>query len=67
MYLKSIKNFDNFFSAFHIENISTARSAVDILNKNEIKISISSFNLGIKNLKKIRILLEGGILLIENL
>ena len=66
MYLKSIKNFDN-FSAFHIENISTARSAVDILNKMKFKISISSFNLGIKNLKKIRILLEGGILLIENL
>ena len=51
MYLKSIKNFDN-FSAFHIENISTARSAVDILNKMKFKISISSFNLGIKNLKK---------------
>ena len=51
MYLKSIKNFDN-FSAFHIENVSTARSAIDILNKMKFKISISSFNLGIRNLKK---------------
>jgi len=50
-------NFDlNIFSPqlsnFQLENISTVKSAIDILNKMDFNIPISSIHLGVDNLKK---------------
>ena len=51
-YFHFIKKKFSHLSGFQIENISTCRSAIDILNKLELNISNSSFDLGFKNLKK---------------
>ena len=51
-YFHFIKKKFSHLSEFQIENISTCRSAIDILNKLELNISNSSFDLGFKNLKK---------------